>query len=516
MRRKLVPTLFASLALAGLPLFTHAAGLNVGAITPSSATVNVAQSYGATYSDDLYPVSSCSLFVNGSNNGAMSLTGSMSGTATRSVTFTSAGTNSLFARCTDSFGVVTTGATTTVTVAASTQPSVGSVSPTSATVNAASTLSASYSGSVAVSSCTLFVDGSSQGSMSLSGSLSGTASKSFTFSSTGSHTAFVRCTDNAGVVTTGATTTINVAASGSGDVTLPTQPTSLQVTTSASDSTPTFVWSSSSDNVAVTGYQVQIDGSAFAPIGNTTTYTASAIANGSHTIGVRAIDAAGNVSATTTLAFSISGSVVPPATPPSLQPPFQLDQMSADATLVAGGANRTTLEAQTGRTCEFDAATAAARVQAVFGNSFMDANMRTAIENFVGCGTVSTRWLGAGERIGIVNSYRAAFGRLPATAAHWNDVMKIGNGRFTSETSASAEAAAQVTFRKIYLRDAVMANEHDRNAVTIMAYGLRPLPRSLSAEASAIVTFKAVYGHNPVTASEWDAVRATAYSGATR
>jgi hypothetical protein len=390
---------------------------------------------------------------------------------------------------------------------------VGAVSPASATVNVAQNYSASYSSTYAVTGCDLYADGANQGAMSLTGSLSGVATKSFAFATAGSHSLFARCSDNFGQVTSGATVTVSVSASS--DMSAPTSPLNLSVTSVSGDSTPSFSWSASSDNTGVTGYEVQIDGGAFAPIGNTTSYTASAQASGSHTFGVRARDAAGNVSAVSSVTFSVSGSIVPPPLPPSLQPPFELTQMSVDAALIASVASRATLEAQTARACEFSSAMAATRVSEVFG-SIADANMRVSIENFVGCGTISTRWLGAGERIGVVNSYRAAFGRLPSTVAHWNDVMKIGNGRFTAEVSASAEAAAKVTFKKIYLRDAVMTNERDRNAVMIMAYGLRPLPRSLSAEAAAIVTFKAVYGRNPTSAQDWDAVRATAYSGATR
>ncbi|MFA4937543.1 MAG: hypothetical protein WC575_04665, partial [Patescibacteria group bacterium] len=64
--------------------------------------------------------------------------------------------------------------------------------------------------------------------------------------------------------------------------------------------------------------------------------------------------------------------------------------------------------------------------------------------------------------------------------------------------------------------NASRANAHDDAAITVMAYGLRPLPRNLNSEKVAIKTFKALFGTNPVSATDWDTVRAIAYSGATR
>ncbi len=386
---------------------------------------------------------------------------------------------------------------------------VGMITPVSAAVNVAQTYSATYSSAYTVTNCTLYVDGSSQGSMALTGDLAGIATMAYTFTTSGSHAAYANCSDSYGDVTSGASVAITV--SSSSDVTLPSTPTNLALVTASSDNTPTFTWSASTDNVAVTGYDVSLDGGSYASIGNTTTYTAGIQTNGTHTFAVRARDAGGNVSASTSIAYTIavsgSGSIV-------LTPPFGLTQMSADALLIVS-ASRADLELTTGRACEWAALDASAKVSAVFG-AISDVNVRAAIENFAACGTVSTHFLGAGERLGIVNSFKSAFGRVPSGSADWNDVIKIGNGRFTAMISASAEAAAKITFKKIYLRDANMSVTADANAVIVMAYGLRPQPRNLSSEAAAILTFEAVYGHAPVTASEWDAVRATAYSGATR
>ena len=95
-------------------------------------------------------------------------------------------------------------------------------------------------------------------------------------------------------------------------------------------------------------------------------------------------------------------------------------------------------------------------------------------------------------------------------------MIKVANGRWPSERSTAAEDRAKQEFKKIYLREPNMENPHDNAAVTIMAYGLRPVKRNMDSETAAINTFFAIYGHYPNTADEWDVVRAIAYSGAIR
>ncbi len=139
-----------------------------------------------------------------------------------------------------------------------------------------------------------------------------------------------------------------------------------------------------------------------------------------------------------------------------------------------------------------------------------------ALVNFVAYGTPSTRTLGAGERAGVLNSYRAAFGDFPTTDEQWADALKIAGGRWPSESSDSAEYIAKVYFNKIYLRDPDMDNANDNAAVTVMAYGLRPANRNLASEATAIGYFRDIFGFEPSSATSWDIVRAISYSGATR
>ncbi|MBT4482819.1 MAG: hypothetical protein HOC71_03975, partial [Candidatus Latescibacteria bacterium] len=141
---------------------------------------------------------------------------------------------------------------------------------------------------------------------------------------------------------------------------------------------------------------------------------------------------------------------------------------------------------------------------------------RNAITNFVTYGTPTTQPLGAGERGGVVNSFKTAFGKLPTTEEDWNDVIKIANGRWPSQTNETAEYRATINFRKVYLRNPDRNNARDDAAITVMAYGLRPANRNLENEKKAIGYFNNIYGYSPKTAMAWDIIRAIAYSGATR
>ncbi|MFA4819091.1 MAG: Ig-like domain-containing protein [Patescibacteria group bacterium] len=141
---------------------------------------------------------------------------------------------------------------------------------------------------------------------------------------------------------------------------------------------------------------------------------------------------------------------------------------------------------------------------------------KAKVLSFVTYGTPTTTILGAGERAGVVNSFRAAFGKVPTAESDWADVIKIANGRFPGTLNVARETAMNATFKKIYLRSANRASANDDAAITVMAYGLRTATRNLTSEKAAINSFKAIYGKVPTSASDWDAVRAIAYSGAKR
>ncbi|MDD5527610.1 MAG: hypothetical protein PHO56_01370 [Patescibacteria group bacterium] len=151
------------------------------------------------------------------------------------------------------------------------------------------------------------------------------------------------------------------------------------------------------------------------------------------------------------------------------------------------------------------------------GAAAISAENQARISYFIQNGTKTTQVLGAGERGGVVSSFAAAFSRLPQTAADWQDVIKIGNGRWPAQRSAAAEAQAKNgIFKKIYLRNPDMNNAKDNAAVTVIAYGLRPARRNINSEKQAIIIYKNIYGKNPALALDWNIVRAIAYSGAIR
>ncbi|MDO9399770.1 MAG: hypothetical protein Q7T79_03755 [bacterium] len=141
---------------------------------------------------------------------------------------------------------------------------------------------------------------------------------------------------------------------------------------------------------------------------------------------------------------------------------------------------------------------------------------KTSIINFIAYGTPLTKKLGAGERAGVVNSYKAAFGKVPSTEAEWKDVIAISNGRWPNVRNKQAEDRAKIVFKKIYLRNPNKTNTNDNTAVVIMAYGLRPVDRNLNSEKTAIKIFKRIFKYSPILATDWDIIRAIGYSGAKR
>ena len=145
-----------------------------------------------------------------------------------------------------------------------------------------------------------------------------------------------------------------------------------------------------------------------------------------------------------------------------------------------------------------------------------DVSLSDRVNNFITYGTPSTVKLGEGERAGVINSYKTAFSKVPSSTIEWSDAIKIANGHWPSETSKQAITDASSTFEKIYHRTPNIIDQHDNAAVTIMAYGLRPIARNIESETVALATFKNIFHRNPLSAKDWDSVRAIAYSGATR
>jgi hypothetical protein len=139
-----------------------------------------------------------------------------------------------------------------------------------------------------------------------------------------------------------------------------------------------------------------------------------------------------------------------------------------------------------------------------------------AINNFIVYGTKSTQVLGAGERAGVVASFKSAFGRFPTTEADWKDCLAIGNGRWPAQKNAVVEKSVKMIFKKIYKREAKLDNANDKAALAILAYGLRMNKRNQASEAAALKTYAKIFKAGPKSAADWNVVRAIAYSGAKR
>jgi chitodextrinase len=132
------------------------------------------------------------------------------------------------------------------------------------------------------------------------GALLGSTTTATTYAVTGltASTAYaftVKAKDAAGNISA-VSNTANVTTSAAPDTTAPTAPTSLAAS-NTTQTTTDLSWTASTDNVAVTGYDVYKDG---ALLGSTTTATTYAVtgltASTAYAFTVKAKDAAGNIS----------------------------------------------------------------------------------------------------------------------------------------------------------------------------------------------------------------------------
>jgi hypothetical protein len=146
-------------------------------------------------------------------------------------------------------------------------------------------------------------------------------------------------------------------------------------------------------------------------------------------------------------------------------------------------------------------------------------NMKTALNEFITYGVdENTLKLGEGERAAVIHSYKQAYDKLPDTEEELEDAIKIANGRFPTITNQGAEDRAKEEFKKIYKRRADLNNERDRNAITVMAYGLRQKAenRNLNSEKRGIEIFQSIYNKHPQNTQDWNIMQAITYSGASR
>jgi chitodextrinase len=207
--------------------------------------------------------------------------------------------------------VSATAAVTSSTSACSdtTAPTAPSGLVTSGIAQTAVTLSwAASTDNVGVSGYRLFRNGSQVGTAS---------STSYVFAALACGTSYtfgVAAVDAAGNASS--TAAVSASTSACPDTTAPSAPTGLSASATAQTST-TLSWAGASDNVGVTGYRVFLNGASVATAFTTSYVFGSLSCATSYTLGVAAVDAAGNVSGTaslsvTTSACSSGGTVVSP------------------------------------------------------------------------------------------------------------------------------------------------------------------------------------------------------------
>jgi Fibronectin type III domain. len=211
------------------------------------------------------------------------------------------GAHTLSSKAYDAAGNNATSTLVSVTVSNDVTPPVTSITaPTGgAAVSGITPVTASASDDVGVARVEFYLDGALQAT---STSSPYTWSWDSTLTANGVHSLTSRAFDAAG--NSGTSAAVSVTVSNAGDTTPPSVPAGLAA--SGTKRKITLTWIASTDNVAVTGYQIWRATSAagtFTQLATTTstTYANSSLASGStFYYYVRAYDAAGNVSAAST------------------------------------------------------------------------------------------------------------------------------------------------------------------------------------------------------------------------
>ena len=135
------------------------------------------------------------------------------------------------------------------------------------------------------------------------------ASTSFTDTGLAASTAYtytVRARDAAGN-TSAASTAVTATTSGGSDTTAPSAPSGVTVSSTTSSSVA-LSWSASTDNVGVTGYRVYRDGTLVGSPSSTSFTDTGLAASTTYSYTVKAIDAAGNLSAASSAVTATTGS----------------------------------------------------------------------------------------------------------------------------------------------------------------------------------------------------------------
>jgi hypothetical protein len=203
-------------------------------------------------------------------------------------------------------------------------PSVGTISPTSAIVNQAVTLSSAVSDALSgISSCSLYVSGANQGTMTVSG---GTASKSYTFVSAGTYQVHATCLDVAGNSASGTDASVTASV-----VVVNTPPTISDIanqTTNKNTATPAIAFTigdaeTAAASLALSGGSTNIT---LVPVANivfggsganrTVTITPSQNQSGTATIRVTVSD--GSLTTSDRFVLTVIDTAVPDTTAPTV------------------------------------------------------------------------------------------------------------------------------------------------------------------------------------------------------
>jgi endoglucanase len=148
--------------------------------------------------------------------------------------------------------------------------------------------------------------------------------------------------------------------------------------------------------------------------------------------------------------------------------------------------------------------------------SMKEREFKLRIEAFInyGADALSAKF-SKNERQTILNNFIFAFGHEPSNENEWVDLMLVVNGDWPYRSSALAEGKAQKNFALIFRRAPNLNIRSDRQAVKILAYGLRPRieNRNINKEKSAIASFIYKFRRLPKNETDWNFIRVLAYSG---
>ena len=110
----------------------------------------------------------------------------------------------------------------------------------------------------------------------------------------------------------------------------------------------------------------------------------------------------------------------------------QLEQITNEASIISVGDIEIVLtEVKAKRDLALEREARSKYVNKLFAKEITKETIADAITNFIVYGTESTNILGAGERAGVLNSYKSTFGKLPETESEWRIVLLLlmGDGR---------------------------------------------------------------------------------------